>query len=382
MTNRKYDAILYGASGFTGRQTVDYFAQHAPAGLNWAIAGRNRARLEAVNYPNVDILVADGADNEALNRLASQACVVATTAGPFALYGTPLVEACVRNRTHYVDITGETPWIRRLIDRFHAEAEANQTRIIPCCGFDSIPSDYGAHLVAQHLKSPLRIHAYFQMGGGLNGGTLATAFHQAESGEMDTARDSYLLNPAGTAPANRVEDPVHAHFDQDAKAWVAPFVMGSINTRVVRRTQALLNLPSFEYLEYQKFSSAAPAYAAAMGGAMLTGMIHNPLLRGALKAISPKPGQGPSEDTMNNGWFQCDFIGVTAAGERAQATVGGQGDPGNRITVKCLCESAILLATGAADGVRTGGILTPVSGLGDALLDRLRKQGMKFGIST
>ena len=164
MSQRKYDVILYGASGFTGKQTVDYFAKYAPAGLKWAIAGRNREKLEAVNHPKVDVLVADGADSSALANLAAQTSVVATTAGPFTLYGTPLVEACVKNRTHYVDITGETPWIRTLIDRFHKEAEANETRIIPCCGFDSIPSDYGAWLLARQMKSPSRIHAYFPNG--------------------------------------------------------------------------------------------------------------------------------------------------------------------------------------------------------------------------
>jgi short subunit dehydrogenase-like uncharacterized protein len=138
LADRQYDIVLYGASGFTGRQTVEYCRQFAPSGLRWAIAGRNRSKLDIVNSAGVDVLVANGDDDDALNRLAEQTRVVATTAGPFSLYGTKLVDACVRNRTHYCDITGETPWIRRLIDRHHARATADGTRIIICCGYDSI----------------------------------------------------------------------------------------------------------------------------------------------------------------------------------------------------------------------------------------------------
>src|SRR5271154_1145195 len=176
--DRKYDITLYGASGFTGKQTVEYCRQFAPAGLRWAIAGRNRSKLEAVNTAGVDILVADSQDDAALDRLAAQSRVVATTAGPFSLYGTKLVEACVRHRTHYCDITGETPWIRGLIDRHHAQAMSDGTKIIPCCGFDSIPSDFGAWLTSRHIRDTLhsecsKVSASFRMGGGINGGTLA-----------------------------------------------------------------------------------------------------------------------------------------------------------------------------------------------------------------
>src|SRR5271168_1977666 len=166
--DRKYDITLYGASGFTGRQTVEYCRQFAPPGLRWAIAGRSRSKLDAVNTAGVDVLVADAQDEDALNRLAADSRVVASTAGPFSIYGTRLVEACVRNRTHYCDITGETPWIRRLIDRHHDRAAAEGTRIVPCCGFDSIPSDYGAWLMSRHIRDVLqtdceRVSAYFRM---------------------------------------------------------------------------------------------------------------------------------------------------------------------------------------------------------------------------
>jgi short subunit dehydrogenase-like uncharacterized protein len=159
MTERRYDVVLYGASGFTGRQTVNYFAAPThPGELRWAIAGRDLAKLEAVRSQlgsadaGVDILVADSRDSAAVDAMVSQTRILLTTAGPFALYGTTLVDACVRFKTHYVDITGETPWVRDLIDRYHERAAADGTRLIPCCGFDSVPSDLGALLMVRHMQ--------------------------------------------------------------------------------------------------------------------------------------------------------------------------------------------------------------------------------------
>src|SRR5271155_5647440 len=267
--DRKYDLVLYGASGFTGKQTAEYCRQFAPPGLRWAIAGRNRSKLDAVNSAGIDVLIADAQDQDALERLAAQTRVVATTAGPFSLYGTKLVEACVRHRTHYCDITGETPWIRGLIDRHHAQAAADGTRIIPCCGFDSIPSDYGAWLTSSHVREALQsecasVAAYFRMdgGGGFNGGTVATFFTMAETGQMAMARDLFLLDPdpsAHTAEERaRNADPAGGRYDADLQAWVASFLMGSINTRVVRRTQALQGA-RYDYQEYAQFKKPRAA---------------------------------------------------------------------------------------------------------------------------
>ena len=252
MTQRDYDVVLYGASGFTGQQTVAYFAKHAPADLRWAIAGRNRDKLAALQKSlntHADILVADGQNQAALDAIAAQTRVMLTTAGPYALYGSGLVAACVRHQTHYVDITGETVWVRELIDRHHAQAATDGTRIIPFCGFDSIPSDLGAYLMARHIQTKLgaqcrEVKAYFQMAGGVNGGTLATAFNLYESGQAKTARDPFLLNPQPVTEREAIrqnQDPTAARYDSDVNAWAAPFVMGPINTRVVRRSQALLS---------------------------------------------------------------------------------------------------------------------------------------------
>jgi short subunit dehydrogenase-like uncharacterized protein len=394
--DRKYDITLYGASGFTGKQTVEYFKQFAPSGLRWAIAGRNRSKLDAGNSAGVDIVIADSQDDEALNRLAAQTRVVATTAGPFSLYGTKLVEACVRNRTHYCDITGETPWIRRLIDRHHAQALSEGTRIIPCCGFDSIPSDFGAWLMSRHIRDALQsecenVSAYFRMdgGGGFNGGTVASFLHMAETGQMAIVRDPFLLDPdpaAHTAEEReRNADPAGIRYDEYLQAWVTAFLMGSINTRVVRRTQALQGT-RFEYQEYAQFRSSKTARTVMIGSKIFEFVLGSGVGRRLVKPLLPKPGEGPSEKTMNEAVFECHFIGTARNGVRARGIFKGRGDPGNRITVKCLCESAFVLAlsdsAGSGAKAGSGGVLTPVTGLGDALTVRLSAAGINFQIAV
>jgi short subunit dehydrogenase-like uncharacterized protein len=392
-SDRKYDIVLYGASGFTGRQTVDYFSRHAPSGLRWAIAGRNQSKLDAVNFTHVDVLIADAGDADALHRLAQQARVICSTAGPFGLYGTKLVEACVRNRTDYCDITGETPWVRRLIDKYHAQASADSTRIVPSCGFDSIPSDYGAWLVSRHIREALQsecasVSAYFRVGGGLNGGTAASFLHLIESGEIAAARNPFLLDPdpsAHTAVERaRAADPVGVHYDPVLQRWVAPFLMGSVNTRVVRRTQALLGT-YFDYQEYAQFRSASSARLVTVATKMVESAARSGLGRRLLRRLLPKPGEGPSEKTMNEGFFRCVLIGTAKNGAQVRGVFKGQGDAGNRVTVKCLCESAFVLALPdtTPGGAKTlaGGVLTPVAALGDALTDRLATAGITFGIA-
>ena len=339
------------------------------------------------------MLVADAQDDSALDSLARQTSVVASTAGPFGLYGTKLVDACVRNRTHFCDITGETPWIRQQIDRHHAQAVADGTRIVPGCGFDSIPSDFGAWLTFRHMREtlhsePLSVSAYFRVGGGINGGTLASLFHMLETNQLALSRDPFLLDPDPTAhtPAERGRnaDPTGVAYDAYLKKWVAPFLMGSINTRVVRRTQALLG-SRFDYQEYSGYGSSRTARTVMIAGNVFQSIAASGLGRRILKRLLPKPGEGPSEKVMNEGFFECEFIATDQNGGRVRGVFKGQGDAGNRITVKCLCESAFLLAD-LGDGKTEvkpfagGGVLTPVTGLGDGLVARLAKAGITFEI--
>lgn len=286
---RSHDVVLYGASGFTGRQTAAYFAAHAPDGVRWAIAGRDRAKLEGVREllgrvrAPVDILVADGADQRAIDSMVAGTRVLLSTAGPFALYGNGIVEACARLGTDYVDITGETAWVRNVIDRHHAIAARGGTRLIPFCGFDSVPSDLGTLLVVRELQrrhgvSCDEARAYFRISGGLNGGTVATAIHWQESGISATMRDPFLLNPPGSWTASDIErscDIAGPQFDAEIDAWVGPSVVATTDTRVVRRSAGLFAGwgesygPAFVYQEYAKFE---PPFARAKAVAMSTAL--------------------------------------------------------------------------------------------------------------
>ena len=408
-SDRPYDVVLYGASGFVGKQTVQYFARHAASEpIRWAIAGRHRQKLEAVKEAAgvaVDVLVADSQDQQAIDQIVSQTRVLLTTAGPFALYGNALVDACVRFKTHYVDITGETPWVKTLIDRYHNQAATDGTRIIPCCGFDSVPSDLGTYLVVQYLQQRLgvpcqSVKAYFQAVGGFNGGTLASAFNLYDSEEIAPIDDPFLLNPptahteaeSPRSDTERNRDPVVPAFDADLNTWVAPFLMGFVNTRIVRRSAALHEAwqapygPDFTYQEYLKFEGALSwlqATGVTAGLALFTGVLQQPQARSLLQPFLPQPGSGPSEQTMNEGWFACELVGTAIDGRKVRGLIRAQGDPGNRATVKFVCEAALslALATDALPGGQSrGGILTPATGLGDVLAERLRQAGMTIAV--
>lgn len=404
MDERPYDVVLYGASGFTGKQTVQYFAQAlVPSLVQWAISGRNREKLESVKElvgVNVDVLVADSQDQSAVDAIVSQTRVLLNTAGPFALYGNAIVDACVRFKTHYVDITGETPWVRELCDHYHDQAASNGTRIIPLCGFDSVPSDLGTYLVVRYMQrelgvSCLAVKAYFQANGGFNGGTLASAFNLYDSSKVDQLANPFLLNPSSDRSPEEIErnqDPVLPQYDPDIGTWVAPFFMGAINTRVVRRSSALYSQwqesygSEFTYQEYLKFDPPLgwlQAVGVTAGTALFTGAMQQLPIRNLLQPLLPQPGSGPSEKTMNEGWFRCELLGLTSDGRKVRGLICDRGDPGNRATVKFLCESALSLALHEdklPGGQQRGGILTPATGLGEVLAQRLRKAGMTIQV--
>jgi short subunit dehydrogenase-like uncharacterized protein len=405
MTERQYDVVLYGASGFTGRQTVQYFAGNTqPSDVRWAIAGRNRQALEAAREQagedagSADILVADAQDQQAVDAIVSRTRILLNTAGPFSLYGSKIVDACVRYKTHYVDITGETPWVRDLMDRYHDRAAADGTRIVPCCGFDSVPSDMGVYLVARYIHKTLgsdcrEVKGFYQISGGLNGGTFASASNAQASGAAARMREPFLLNPPKAHSTEEIRlnrDPREARFDADIGAWATPFVMGMANTRIVRRSAGLFEQwnepygPEFRYQEFQKFDppmARAKAFAMLVGLGALQAGLKSSFTRPLMKSLAPKPGQGPSQKTMDNGFFRCHLVGIATDGRKIYGSVSDKGDPGNRATVKFLCESALSLALNADQlpgGKQRGGVLTPATGLGDVLVSRLRKAGMRL----
>lgn len=400
---RKFDLVLYGATGFVGRQTVAYVAAycriHAP-GLRWALAGRSAEKIEQVRRAagrgaaDAALIVADAHDARGLAALARQTHVVLSTAGPFDLFGGPLVAACVAQGTHYVDITGETPWVRGLIERHHDQAAADGTRIIPCCGFDSVPSDIGAWMLMQAMQQRhgvpcVDIKAAFTMHGGLNGGTLASALNAIGGEKARLLADPFVLNPgtAGLDPQVHA-DPVLPYFDGDFQAWLAPFVMGPVNTRVVRRSAALLGYGS--YFHYQEYQRVGPGMVAAAGALALSATMAASQaalglapVRALARRFAPKPGEGPTRAAMDKGSFRCELLGRSADGKRVHGHVADQGDPGNRATTKMVCEAALALvleSDALPGGPAFGGVLTPASALGGVLVQRLRHAGMALQV--
>lgn len=411
MKRRSFDLVLYGATGFVGRRAAAYLAQRSlRRKLRWAIAGRDATRLAALREelsadPAAQLLpaivVADSADAGAVAAMAASTRVLITSAGPYALHGDAAVDACVAQRTHYADITGETVWVRRVIDRHHARAAREGTKIVPFCGFDSVPSDLGALLAARAVERAfgapcVEVRAYFQMMGGFNGGTLASNAHRYEAAEVEAGRDPFLLNPRArhsAADLMRNQDPRDPRFDEAIGTWVAPFIMGPINTRVVRRSAALQAAwktpygPGFRYQEYTKCSPPLAAAKAAALAVALRGfdaaMARAPA-RALIGRAVPKPGEGPSERAMVRGWFRTELIGSTADGRSARVRIAYRGDPGNRATLRILCESGLALAFDGAKlpgGAQRGGVLTPATALGEALVPRLRAAGFEIAVA-
>lgn len=401
---RKYDVVLWGATGFTGRLVADYLlSTYGVAGsLRWAIAGRSLAKLEAVRTAlgdaakSLDLLVADADDQSSLEILARQSRVICSTVGPYTFYGDPLVAACVQTGTDYCDLAGEALWIQRMVDRHHDAARLSGARIVCSAGFDSIPSDFGVAFLSAHVQATtgkpcsrigLRVES---MVGAFSGGTVAAMLEVQRTMRSDPAgaavlRDPYSLNPEGQRSGPDGPDLVSAAFDSDLNVWLAPFIMEGINTRIVRRTNALLGYPYGREFRYSEATMMGPgvggwlaAQAMSAGLAAFVGAAtYTPRL---LRPLLPSPGEGPSLAAREKGSFSLLFVGETAEGRLIKARVQGNRDPGYGATSRMLGESAVCLAKDISPDV-AGGILTPVSAMQKELLPRLMsKAGINFEI--
>lgn len=386
------DIIIYGATGFTGKLCVKYF-QSLNTTVTWAMAGRNLIKLKKVaedHQAKVEILLADSDDESALDNLTSRARVILSTTGPFHRYGSKLVASCIKNNAHYVDITGENFWVKGLIDKHHAEASAKGIRIIPSCGFDSIPSDLGAFFSARAVGRPIkRIESFHSYEGGASGGTLETMFSMGELDLGDDLTNPFLLNPEDSYTDEQMQlssDRVGIAKKSEIDAWSGPFIMATANTRVVRRTEALLALRQESYgsdFTYQEHAFHKSWWSAAKS-LVLTGLsvlvLLSPLKR-LVKPFLPKPGEGPSESVQENGWFDCKFIVEAEDGTKAVFNMNGKGDPGYKVTSKLVSECALCLIEDQdtlPGGSEYGGILTSASGLGESLIARLKRVGINF----
>ena len=399
--DRELDVVLFGATGFAGRLVAGYLAGHAPAGVRIGLAGRSQRRLADVRaglgaaasaWP---LLVTDSADPVSLAALARAARVVVTTVGPYRAHGLALVQACAEAGTDYADLTGEVLFIRDSIDRCHDVAAAAGARIVHCCGFDSVPSDLGVlllHLAARaddagDLQDTTLVVTALR--GGVSGGTLASMTGQqaevrASAQRRKVVGDPYALSPDRTAEPDLGDerDLDWVKYDRELRTWTGPFAMAGINTRVVRRSNALQGWAYgrlFRYREVTGFgaSPAAPLLAAAASTALKAaeaGLAFAPS-RTLLSRLLPAPGQGPGEKTRRTGYFRIQVHTRTSAGARYLATIAAQGDPGYAATSVMLGETALCLALDRDQLPGHVGVLTPATAMGAALADRLRSAG-------
>jgi short subunit dehydrogenase-like uncharacterized protein len=401
---RTYDVVLFGATGFTGKLVAEYLAREHTPGLRWAIAGRSEARLAGVKAELVriapelaalDVLVADSADAAALAGIAKRTRVVCTTVGPYMRYGMPLARACAEAGTSYCDLAGEVPFIRRSIDENHARAQATGARIVHSAGFDSIPSDLGVLLLHEAFRArgkALASAALFcgPMKGGMSGGTVASMMGilEAATHDRDLRRlvgDPYALLPDRTrdrGPDGR--DQRDVRYEPRIGQWTGPFVMAAINTRVVRRSNALQDFAygrGFAYREAMSFGRGPRGLARALSATAALGTLAGiASFAGGRKLLAPflpAPGKGPSPAARDAGFFKVRIVGE-GEGLRVDARVEGTSDPGYGETAKMLGEAAVCLARGGDALPVRYGVLTPASSMGMHLVDRLRAAGMTF----
>ena len=397
--DRELDVVVFGATGFVGKLTAEYLAGHAPDGVRIGLAGRSQEKLDRVRS-EIDVdwptIVADSSDPDSMNALAARCRVVATTVGPYRKYGMPLVEACANAGTDYIDLTGEPLFIRESIDRCDAIAQQSGARIVHCCGFDSIPSDLGVWLLHEEAGELAETTLVVRgVRGGASGGTidsLATMIDEirSDAGARRLALDPYSLSPDRDAEPDfgrqlDIGRPVH---DDDLGEWLGPFVMAAINTRIVRRSNALQDWAygrRFRYRETMAMGSgpAGLAKATALVGGLgaLTGTLAVPPVRAALGRFMPSAGEGPSEEARAKGFFKIDIHARTPSGERYVCRVEGQGDPGYAATAVMFGEAALCLALDRSRLPGRAGVLTPATAMDGALVERLRAAGQTYEVS-
>jgi short subunit dehydrogenase-like uncharacterized protein len=403
MATADFDIVLFGATGFTGRLVAEALATLSLPPLRLALAGRSPSKLSEVQQglgaagSRFAVITVDATDSSALAALARRTKVICTTVGPYAKYGMGVVEACAANGTHYCDLTGEVQFMHDTIERFDAVAKKSGARIVHTCGFDSIPSDMGVLFLSQTLhKKGLSGHlldtvlAVERARGGFSGGTVASLLNVLDEAKASSARRDLLSDPYSLSP-QRAEEPdlgpqrglTTSRYDAQLDRWTAPFVMEAINTRVVRRSNALSGYAYGRAMKYREvtacgtgLSGAARAVSLTLGmGALLGGLQFN-LTRGLLSRALPKPGEGPTEQERKSGFFHIRLVAQTPEGQRGEVWVKGVGDPGYDATSRMLAQSALALAL--EEGHSRPGILTPSTAFGIDFVKRLEAANIRF----
>ena len=376
--------MVFGATGFVGRLVAEYLADHAQEHVEIGLAGRSERKLQQVRDSLGDrakdwpLIVADSADEASLHALAKGARVVATTVGPYRVDGLKLVDACIEEGAHYIDLTGEILFAHASLSR-HEAAQAHGVRIVHSCGFDSIPSDLGVLLLHQALgrlqETTLVVAA---MKGGPSGGTLASMKGQIDEATKDKAAKRIVFDPyslGGAGPPTRDLAKVVRH---KQLGWIGPFVMATYNTRIVRRSHEILDYgPEFAYREVARYKDPLTAIGFTAGlGALAAGLAFPPT-RKVLDKVLPDPGEGPSEEARSAGFFKMEIYS-----DGQKATVAAKGDPGYAATAMMMGESALTLALDHDRLPPHTGVLTPATALGAPLVERLRTAGMTLDVDV
>ncbi|MUL68373.1 enoyl-ACP reductase [Mycobacterium sp. CBMA 234] len=407
---REFDIVLYGATGFVGKLTAQYLAQHGGA-ARIALAGRSVAKLTAVRdslgaaAQGWELIEADASSQATLDAMAARTRVVVTTVGPYLKYGLPLVEACAAAGTDYADLTGESLFIRESIDLYHKQAADTGARIVHSCGFDSIPSDLTVYALFKAAQADgageLTDTDYVLRGfsGGVSGGTVASMIELFSKTSEDPELRRTMLDPY-TLTTDRGAEPELGHQSDTpwrrgrdiapelAGTWTGAFVMAVANTRIVRRSNALLGWEygrKFRYAENMSLGSSPIApVASALGTAAnaavmgLGSRFFNKLPRGLVERVAPKPGTGPSEQARDNGYYRVETYTRTTTGKRYRSVMAQQGDPGYKATAVLLGECGLALAFDRDRLSDLHGVLTPAAAMGDVLLTRLPAAGVTF----
>lgn len=390
------DLVLHGATGFVGKLTAHHLKD---CGAKVALSGRSRDKLEAVRREvGVDwpLVVVDASDASGLRDLAASTKAVVTTVGPYAKYGMPLLEACAREGTHYADLTGEVHFVRDAIEGSHKIAVDTGAKVVPSAGFDSVPSDLGVWLLHEQVVADGEgdleetVLLVKRLRGGVSGGTIDSLRGQLDVVKKDAEARQLMFDPHALSPDKALEPPASRDVMRPTRdpllgQWVAPFVMAPYNSRVVRRSNALLGHaygPQWTYREVMSVGSTpfAPVLAGGVSagvGALVAGLAIPPT-RWVLDRVLPKPGQGPSEKAQAKGHFTIEVHGRTSTGARYVATVADDRDPGYSSTAVMLGQAGLALALD--DLPPGGGVLTPAVALGSALVDRLRVQGFTLDV--
>ncbi len=401
-TPREFDIVLYGATGFVGKLTAEYLAR-AGAGARIALAGRSPERLLAVrdtlgeSAQSWPVLTADAAAPSTLNDMAARTQVVITTVGPYTRYGLPLVAACAAAGSDYADLTGEPPFIRESIDLYHKQAADTGARIVHACGFDSIPSDlsvYALYRAARDDGAGELVDTNFvvrSFAGGVSGGTIASMLEVLDAASGDPEVRRQLADPYTLSTDRAAEPELGPQPDMPWRRgrqiapeltglWTGGFMMAPINTRIVRRSNALLDWAygrRFRYSESMSLgsSSLAPLASAVISGVgnatnKVGGRYFRLLPRRLVERVVPKPGTGPSAAARDRGYYRVETYTTTTTGARYVARMEQQGDPGYKATSVLLGECGLALALNRDELSELRGVLTPAAAMGDALLER------------